>query len=480
MENYNNKLTKNNIMNNINYEILKNSIMSKYTSKFSNKLNYNKQKNIIIKNDNMISNHSYYKSKKYNNNNNIEISNKLYNSRNSYNSKSSYFNKKNVLSKNQNNTSSTINTKISTSKSNINLNLNSNVLKQQKNILNNECKIKNGLYKSSNNVLINNSYNINNLINNEKIKQLPNCKSSFKCPNSSILGYSVNTFSGLIRNYNEDRVSIIINIKPKFGVKHWPACSYFAVFDGHGGNKCADYLKDNLHSFIINNQNFPNNPKKALQEGFELCENQFISTVNYNIYNSEIDRSGSCALVCLIIKNDIYIANLGDSRAVISQYKGNNAFSLTRDHKPDDINEKERIESAGGFIYKNKAKITIADLPYRISPGGLSVSRSFGDIYAKDKSLGGNSRVLIAEPEITNFLLTDKHDFIILGCDGIWDKLSNEQVVKIIWNEIKDNSNTVSLIKLENVVNNVLKEAMIHRSLDNITVILIAFKNLIT
>jgi serine/threonine protein phosphatase PrpC len=55
----------------------------------------------------------------------------------------------------------------------------------------------------------------------------------------------------LDRNYNEDRVAIILNImKPKhkeINESSWPKCSFFGVYDGHGGNVCADFLRDYLH-----------------------------------------------------------------------------------------------------------------------------------------------------------------------------------------------------------------------------------------
>lgn len=57
-----------------------------------------------------------------------------------------------------------------------------------------------------------------------------------------VKGYAVNTHNGISRSYNEDRVSITLNIK-KNGLKS----QFFAVYDGHGGSKCCDYLKDNLH-----------------------------------------------------------------------------------------------------------------------------------------------------------------------------------------------------------------------------------------
>ena len=72
----------------------------------------------------------------------------------------------------------------------------------------------------------------------------------FACKKNGVVSsYSANTHQGIVRNYNEDRVSIILNIiKPKFKqVEEWPRCSFFAVYDGHGGAACADYLRDQLH-----------------------------------------------------------------------------------------------------------------------------------------------------------------------------------------------------------------------------------------
>ena len=58
-------------------------------------------------------------------------------------------------------------------------------------------------------------------------------------------------------------------------------------------------------------------------------------------------------------------------------------------------------------------------------PGRLSVSRTFGDIEAKLTKYGGNPNCVIAVVDIKAFKIQDNHDFIILGCDGIFDKLTN-------------------------------------------------------
>ena len=65
-----------------------------------------------------------------------------------------------------------------------------------------------------------------------------------------------------------------------------------------------------------------------------------------------IDRSGSCAIVIIIIEEMCYVANVGDSRAVLSGDGGTRVFALSRDHKPSDTHEKQRVIKAGGKIYR--------------------------------------------------------------------------------------------------------------------------------
>lgn len=63
-----------------------------------------------------------------------------------------------------------------------------------------------------------------------------------------------------MRNYNEDRVSIVVNVKPPRNYnKKWPKVNFFGLYDGHGGSDCANYLKKNLHKFIIEHPSFPEN-----------------------------------------------------------------------------------------------------------------------------------------------------------------------------------------------------------------------------
>jgi protein phosphatase 2C family protein 2/3 len=65
-----------------------------------------------------------------------------------------------------------------------------------------------------------------------------------------------------------------------------------------------------------------------------------------------IDRSGSCAVITFIVDDICYIANVGDSRAVLSKSGGKDIIELTNDHKPNDPSEKKRIIENGGKVYQ--------------------------------------------------------------------------------------------------------------------------------
>ena len=71
--------------------------------------------------------------------------------------------------------------------------------------------------------------------------------------------------------------------------------------------------------------------------------------------------------------------------------------------------------------------------PLRVYPGRLSVSRTFGDIEAKIEAFGGTPGVVVADPEIKTIKCTSTMDFIMLGCDGIFDKLNNKSVVNCVY-----------------------------------------------
>lgn len=173
----------------------------------------------------------------------------------------------------------------------------------------------------------------------------------------------------------------------------------------------------------------------------------------------------------------------------MSQNQGENLGELSIDHKPDLQSEKNRIQRLGGKIYQTEipvirpATLTSAQRteilkgPYRVFPGRLSVSRAFGDPESKIKKYGGIPGVVIAEPEIIETdIVENRDDFLLLGCDGIFDKMKNSQIIKYFYEVKKENNSVHSYIGKG--INNILQQCFMRRSYDNVTILVIAFKNL--
>jgi protein phosphatase 2C family protein 2/3 len=341
-------------------------------------------------------------------------------------------------------------------------------------------------------------------------------------PMGLIRAYGANTYQGLVRNYNEDRVSIIINMaKPKnYGKNYWPKTSFFGIYDGHGGNQCSEFLRDSLHKLILNDSNYPENVELAIRNGFKNAEKSFLNTyaLDPNDPNNILDRSGSCAVIILIVDSKAYVANVGDSRALFSEDFGKNYVEITEDHKPNNPKEKIRIIKSGGQVYQSQTVINGTEKeslngqilfgPYRVLPGRLSVSRTIGDIEAKNENFGGNPNVIICDPDIFIYdLKKNKIDFFIMGCDGIFDQMSNEEIMDCAWmvlkNEtnINDNSKTNDDENEENnedsenpeynfenytihekcgvIVDFIIKASMVRKSFDNVTCLMIALNDFI-
>ena len=137
----------------------------------------------------------------------------------------------------------------------------------------------------------------------------------------------------------------------------WPVCSFFGIYDGHGGSQCADFLRDCLHQYVVKEDCFPDDPREAIKVGFAKAEEAWIRDHAVGVVNGEeviVNRSGSCAIVVVIVEEMCYVANVGDSRAVLSGDEGSRVFALSRDHKPLDEFEERRVIEAGGKIYSRQ------------------------------------------------------------------------------------------------------------------------------
>ena len=239
-----------------------------------------------------------------------------------------------------------------------------------------------------------------------------------------------------IEKTNQDNYFILNNINSE-------ANSYFiGVCDGHGkyGKEISSFISLNLPNNLKKNiQDYKLNiTKESLSNISEIITKTFIETNTSLSLNSNIDisSSGSTCSSIILTLNKIISVNLGDSRCVLGKYnKENNDWSyinLTRDHKPKEEDEKERILKKGGKISKDKDEfgnyLGITRIWQKEEGNiGLALTRSFGDEILSKVGV-------ICEPEIKEFKLGKDDKFIILGTDGLWEYISSEECV----NNVKD------------------------------------------
>lgn len=291
--------------------------------------------------------------------------------------------------------------------------------------------------------------------------------------------FVANSTAGPMKIKNEDMVRVVLNIKrpENFINEIWPQSSYFGLYDGQGGKTCAAYLKEHLHTHVFTDEDFPYKPKSALTNAYLKADK------NYSKYAEEInDFSGSCALVTLIIGNKCFVANTGDSKAILSTNFGQNVLALSKEHKPFNETEHMRILQNGGELKSNyiidSCGFKIEKGSYKIIPGNIPISRSLGNIHAKLEKFGGNSKIHIPNPEIKSFKIRQNYDFILMCSFGILEKFSIKETVELVWRGIRECEVENMQEKIANGMSVLMNEAVSLRCEDNITVVLIGFKNL--
>ncbi|CAJ1417882.1 unnamed protein product [Effrenium voratum] len=135
------------------------------------------------------------------------------------------------------------------------------------------------------------------------------------------------------------------------------------------------------------------------------------------------DNVGCTAVCVLLTDQEIVCANAGDSRAVLCR-KGQ-PVALSQDHKPNDAEERRRIEAAGGRI----EEIPVGARVHHRVNGNLNLSRSIGDLeYKKNREMGHEHQMICSTPDIIRLPRGKDDDFIVLACDGVWDVKSSEEV----------------------------------------------------
>ncbi|MQL82271.1 hypothetical protein Taro_014742 [Colocasia esculenta] len=252
----------------------------------------------------------------------------------------------------------------------------------------------------------------------------------------------------------------------------------FGVFDGHGGARAAEYVKQNLFSNLISHPKFITDTKSAIADAYNQTDSEFLKSEN-----TQNRDAGSTASTAILVGDRLLVANVGDSRAVICRggkdlvfsacilqnmlevthrycirvdtlldaicYEANKgSIAVSRDHKPDQTDERQRIEDAGGFVMWAGT--------WRVG-GVLAVSRAFGDRLLK--------QYVVADPEIQEEVVDSSLEFLILASDGLWDVVSNEEAVEMV-KPIEDPEAAAKMLT---------QEAYKRGSADNITCVVVRF-----
>lgn len=138
------------------------------------------------------------------------------------------------------------------------------------------------------------------------------------------------------------------------------------------------------------------------------------------------DSMAGCTANVIIIKDRvIYCANAGDTRCCVSN--NGKLVKLSKDHKPDNELEKQRITEAGGFISEGRVN------------ANLNLSRALGDLeYKKNKNLPPEKQLISGYPDVMERKLEEKDEFILIGCDGIWETQTSPDIITWVKNALRN------------------------------------------
>ncbi|KAE8077874.1 hypothetical protein FH972_016392 [Carpinus fangiana] len=190
---------------------------------------------------------------------------------------------------------------------------------------------------------------------------------------------------------------------------------FFGVYDGHGGPHVARACEERFHGVMV--EEVGGDPGRDNDEGVEYWERVMegcFGKMDEEVRGNGVGKTvGSTAVVAVVGEEEVVVANCGDSRAVM--YSGGVALAMSKDHKPDRLDELNRIEAAGGKVINWNGQRVL---------GVLSTSRSIGDHYLRP--------YVISKPEVTVTKRSDKDEFLVLASDGLWDVISNEVACQVV------------------------------------------------
>ncbi|XP_069830006.1 integrin-linked kinase-associated serine/threonine phosphatase 2C isoform X2 [Dendropsophus ebraccatus] len=203
--------------------------------------------------------------------------------------------------------------------------------------------------------------------------------------------------------------------------------SYYAVFDGHGGSRAARYAAHNLHRNLVkklprgDGGSVDKTIKKSLLDAFKLTDEEFLKQA---ASQKPAWKDGTTAICVLVADNILYIANLGDSRALLCRMNEETqkptVLSLSKEHNPTQYEERMRIQRAGGNVR-----------------------------------------------------------FVLLACDGLFKAFSAEEAVNFILSHVQDEGSQTEDMdaRYESACHRLANEAVRRGAADNVTVLIVQIQH---
>ncbi|XP_051522300.1 integrin-linked kinase-associated serine/threonine phosphatase 2C isoform X2 [Myxocyprinus asiaticus] len=249
--------------------------------------------------------------------------------------------------------------------------------------------------------------------------------------------------------------------------------AYFAVFDGHGGARASQFAAENLHLTLAckfpkgDVENLEKLVRKCLLDTFRQTDEDFLKKASSQ---KPAWKDGSTATCVLVVDDVLYVANLGDSRAVLCRLeqaedsvKGKCVtLALSKEHNPTIYEERMRIQRAGGTVRDGRVL------------GVLEVSRSIGD--GQYKRCG-----VISTPDLRRCQLRRNDKFVLLACDGLFKVFSADEaaqfVLDVLTNEtVETEGQSEQAGRYEAACQRLASEAVRRGCADNVTVILVSIE----
>ncbi|CAG9315135.1 unnamed protein product [Blepharisma stoltei] len=204
---------------------------------------------------------------------------------------------------------------------------------------------------------------------------------------------------------------------------------FFGICDGHGsaGKQISQFVAEQLVNALKIDEDLLGSSKRALIQAFMKA--------NSDLFRSsyEITFSGTTACVVLMTQNKIFCANAGDSRAILGRNTNGrwDSIPISRDHKPKELDEASRVMKSGGRICEQeiggkkygplRVWMKNQNLP------GLAMTRSLGDTIAHQVGVS-------SEPEIIERNIMHQDRIIVIGSDGLYEHMKNEEIIEIASN----------------------------------------------